>query len=534
MTRDEIVKNNQIGRYLFGKGVILKKRGSALVCLCPLHDEKTASFTVNKDETLWKCHGCGKNGSIIDLVSEMEGISVGAAMKKLSGEQEETPKQPSGKIVAEYSYTDEDGNELYQSVRYEPKTFKQRRKIDGKWLNTLSGVTRVLYRLPNVKKSSYAWIVEGEKDVDSLEKLGFVATTNAGGSNGWLDSYAESLLGKEVYVCSDNDEPGEKHAKAVIDSLKEKTIVRRIELPKQFKDVTDFINAHADAKQRLESLQKTAVLVSDDIPLCSSKDLKNEYNAFISDKMIKGIDLSSWIPSLAEIRSLVPGELVTFIGSTGIGKTAILQNIAYHIKVPTLIFEIELPQTLMFERFMAISKNMKAELVEQHYRTYGEMDGDEESIGHIYVCPLSDINTEKIESLILRSELKMGVKPSVVMIDYVGLLSDKGGSRYERMSSIAERLKVIAKKMKVVLIVCSQIHRKEDGEQEVYLHDAKDSGSIENSSGLVIGAWRSTRETMTLKILKNTKGQSGKKIECNFNGATLRITERGGQEKLLA
>ncbi len=533
MNRDEIIKNNLIGRYLFGRGVILKKRGSALVCLCPLHDEKTPSFTVNKDETLWKCHGCGKNGSIIDLVSEMEGISVGKAMKKLSGEESEQPK-PRGVIVAEYSYTDEHNNELYQSVRYEPKTFRQRRKINGEWVYTLSEVTRVLYRLPQLIKSPYAWIVEGEKDVQSLERLGFVATTNAGGSNGWLESYSETLLGKEIYVCSDNDEPGEKHAKAIIDSLKEKTIVKRIELPKQFKDVTDFINAHADAKERLEKLQKTALLVSDNIPLLSSRDLKNEYNSFISDKQIKGIDVSSWLPSLSDIRSLVPGELVTFIGSTGIGKTAILQNIAYHIKVPTLIFEIELPQTLMFERFMAISKNMKAELVEKHYRTYGEMDGDEEGIGHIYVCPLSDINTEKIENLILRSELKMGVKPSVVMIDYVGLLSDKGGSRYERMSTIAERLKIIAKKMKVVLIVCSQIHRKEDGEAEVYLHDAKDSGSIENSSGLVIGAWRSTRETMTLKILKNTKGQSGKKIECNFNGATLRITERGGQEKLLA
>ena len=52
------------------------------------------------------------------------------------------------RIVAEYDYTDEGGNLLFQAVRYEPKDFDQRQS-DGKgdWIWNLKDVRRVLYRL---------------------------------------------------------------------------------------------------------------------------------------------------------------------------------------------------------------------------------------------------------------------------------------------------------------------------------------------------------------------------------------------------
>ena len=57
----------------------------------------------------------------------------------------------SPELVATYDYTDERGNLLYHTCRYQPKDFCQRRP-DGKggWINNLQGVRRVLYRLPEV------------------------------------------------------------------------------------------------------------------------------------------------------------------------------------------------------------------------------------------------------------------------------------------------------------------------------------------------------------------------------------------------
>lgn len=51
---------------------------------CPLHKEKTASFTVYKETNSWYCFGCAKGGSIIDLVMVMENCDAGEAIKKLS------------------------------------------------------------------------------------------------------------------------------------------------------------------------------------------------------------------------------------------------------------------------------------------------------------------------------------------------------------------------------------------------------------------------------------------------------------------
>jgi len=86
------------------------------------------------------------------------------------------------RIIATYDYTNKDRTLFFQSVRYEPKDFKQRRPDPSKpggWIYNLKGVPRVLYRLPNVKAAVAAgesiYIAEGEKDVDELVKHGFAA-----------------------------------------------------------------------------------------------------------------------------------------------------------------------------------------------------------------------------------------------------------------------------------------------------------------------------------------------------------------------
>ncbi len=58
------------------------------------------------------------------------------------------------------------------------------------------------------------WVVEGERDVHSLEAKGVVATTNAAGAGKWKGEYSEALRGAIVRVVADNDEPGMAHALA--------------------------------------------------------------------------------------------------------------------------------------------------------------------------------------------------------------------------------------------------------------------------------------------------------------------------------
>jgi len=127
-------------------------------------------------------------------------------------------------IVATYDYCDEGGQSLYQVVRLEPKSFRQR-KPDGAggWIWKLGDTRRVLYRLPSVlaavKDGTPVYVVEGEKDVHAVEAAGGVATCNAGGGGKWRPEYGDYLRGANVVVVADRDAPGRAHARAVRDDL---------------------------------------------------------------------------------------------------------------------------------------------------------------------------------------------------------------------------------------------------------------------------------------------------------------------------
>ncbi len=68
---------------LIGEVVALKKRGARWVGLCPFHQEKTPSFTVN-DEGLWHCFGCGEGGDLFKFVQQHEGIDFAEAVRSLA------------------------------------------------------------------------------------------------------------------------------------------------------------------------------------------------------------------------------------------------------------------------------------------------------------------------------------------------------------------------------------------------------------------------------------------------------------------
>jgi len=534
MTREEIIARNPIITVAQEYGMSFKRMGGELYSVCCFHPDKKPSFRVNIDKGTWYCDPCGKGGSVIDFVMLKENLTVEKAMQKLGGTDSGNGHSNGSSIteLCHYDYTDENGKMLYQVIRYVPKTFRQRHKSDGgDWIWNMDGVRRVLYRLPEVIKTQDLFIVEGEKDVDNLVALGFPATCNVGGAKKWLDSYSETLKGKNVFIVPDNDEPGREHAEMVAKSLAGKAQIFRIDLT--HKDISEFIKESGGAAQKavLGLIDKAKpILPGANVPIKSMLELESEYRKFIATSESRSLSFSRWIPTLGlEVRNLVPGELMVILADTGVGKTAILQNIARNARpLSTLMFELELPGSLIFERFVQMQEKITGDKVHSLYKQgepppwnqLGEMS-------HIFTCTESKLGIVDIERITNEAELKMGERPALVMIDYIGLINSVGNSRYERMSDVAEQAKVLAKSTNTIVIIASQVRRASGNDDcSVALHDAKDSGSIENSAGLVIGAWREgDGEILKLKILKNTKGRSGRVIACDFNGATMRITE---------
>lgn len=160
------------------------------------------------------------------------------------------------RIRATYPYYDLDGTLVFEVVRYDPKTFRQRRPDGhGGWVWNLQGVDeRPLYHLPQVRRAielgQTVWIVEGEKDAENLQwEVDGAVTCNSGGAGKWRHENTRQLEGaRRVVIISDNDDVGLEHARSVAADLYTDGH-RDIEVlgpPDGFKDVSEALGAGKD------------------------------------------------------------------------------------------------------------------------------------------------------------------------------------------------------------------------------------------------------------------------------------------------
>jgi 5S rRNA maturation endonuclease (ribonuclease M5) len=161
-----------------------------------------------------------------------------------------------------YTYFNADGTPRLRVNRSITKDFWQEHH-DGKgWVKGGGSQPRVPYRLPEILRAPQApvLIVEGEKDVENVMKLGeCVVTTNAGGAGNWHPDLNQYFEGRQVYILPDHDEPGEKHAKKVFESLRGvASDVKIVRLPAlaEKQDVSDWIDSGGTFEQLVDLLRE--------------------------------------------------------------------------------------------------------------------------------------------------------------------------------------------------------------------------------------------------------------------------------------
>jgi AAA domain-containing protein/Toprim domain-containing protein len=229
-------------------------KGAGWIARCPAHNDTNPSLDIiagDKQPIVVTCWA----GCTYEQV-----MAATAARKSTNGTSgtngNGTPPKPSAVTVAKgplgeptvvYPYRQLDGQLAYEACRFEPKDFRPR--LPGSTYYGLPKETpRVLYKLYELTKLSdhrACFIVEGEKDVDTLWSHEIAAVTNIGGANAWKleHGYAKQLKDagvERVAIIPDADEPGRKHAQQVAADLHEVGLVSRVvELP--VKDVTDYL-----------------------------------------------------------------------------------------------------------------------------------------------------------------------------------------------------------------------------------------------------------------------------------------------------
>ena len=278
-------------------------------CLCPAHSDKEPSLSITE----------GKNGKILlncfaGCTLEQIIDAAGLTMEDISGSQTKEPdflrkmdwnfqknKGNSYRRTAIYDYKSETGEYLYSKVRYDstdPEKKKQLpyRRLDykaGRYQTGDGDVPHVLFGLPELVKArkqgaETVFYVEGEKDVLTLRKLGYVATT-AGGTKDWNPKFAKYFEGLDVTIFQDNDAEGNKLAHSVAKSLT--GVAKRIKIvttsTKPHGDITDWIEEGHTKEELLQLCKDTPELLPTGDPVGAAGDSDKERN-----RNTAGLDLS--------------------------------------------------------------------------------------------------------------------------------------------------------------------------------------------------------------------------------------------------
>lgn len=234
----------------------VRKTPAGWQACCPAHEDRKASLSVSlaEDRILIHCHaGCETAAILEKLDLKPKDLFLNPLPKPIKAGKPE--------VVATYDYRDETGKILFQTVRFQPKDFRQRQPAPGgAWSWTLKGVKLVPYRLPEILKELSVFIVEGEKDVANLVAIGIPATCNPMGAGKWRDEWGPYFEGKEIAIIPDNDEPGRKHALDVARKLHSHAkSVKIVAIPETggVKDVSDWL-ARGGNKEKLLAIAEKA------------------------------------------------------------------------------------------------------------------------------------------------------------------------------------------------------------------------------------------------------------------------------------
>ena len=251
------------------KEVTTKSKGTNQY-ICPFCNSgtgrnKTGAFTYYPNTHTYKCFVCGEYGDIFSLYAKMNNLSLYDDFRQIVDELEKkyylsssytSPRQqPQTKTVTRTNPVSSPNtsqstpppstasksepwvqlrSHVYQNMNHENIAIKTiYRKPDGSktamWqryegrtlIKGLNGLQLPLYHVYNITDNTKpVFIVEGEKDVETMEKLGYIATTSPNGAGShWKKDYTEYLKGFDVVILADNDEVGLKYATNIAENL---------------------------------------------------------------------------------------------------------------------------------------------------------------------------------------------------------------------------------------------------------------------------------------------------------------------------
>ena len=280
-------------------------------------------------------------------------------------------------------------------------------------------------------------------------------------------------------------------------------ILRELRHKRELEEITSF------TKEMLSDISKNSQEIKDSmserLEAISNKSAnqpvsfgKSAREAFSKDKVVS---VSSSYKSIdAIINGFDLGDLVVIAGRPGMGKSALVANVALRLakeENPILFISLEMKADQISKRMIAcLSSIHLTKLKNNNMTTQHEFEAFQNAITLADSLPITIEDNGGLTLPKLRYQIKRFVnktKGKVVIIDYLQLIKHKTkGQRVDDVTEITNTLKDLAMEFNIVIIALSQLSRAVESrdDKRPMLSDLRESGSIEQDASVVIFTFR--------------------------------------------
>ena len=462
---------------------------------CPFHNDSRASAAVHLSLGLFTCQGCQRKLKWVEALSAL--------------------KQPWEKnlLVDAYVYRDLYKHPVAVVLRTFPKGFYQYEvEKDGtiKSKAKINPKTIPIFAYPEVIRGpDPVWLVEGEKDANSLRAKGINATTNLGGANSFGELSAQCLKTRRVWALPDRDAAGEAWLAAVTKKIE---IERIIELPEGYKDATHFFNKGRELNE-LQALARPYTKVDTDVPYVTGASLAARMRREpILPPLCSGMEFFD------DVKFFREQGIAIIAARPGIGKTSVSAQLVSHFieRYRCLIVPLEEGNEVFNARVYVhrgVIPNLETILPENI---------DMPVMNNLIYMDRPTANIYDLKKKLM--ELIPLTNPQIVVVDHLQEVWAGGGGGHFAMNTVLQILHEIKRHFKVTLLLLAQLKRpsketKADGSME----DLRESGRIEEVGHSIAFLSRPEEGIVRVKVLKNRYGKSNIYEDFKWNEATLGI-----------
>jgi replicative DNA helicase len=332
-----------------------------------------------------------------------------------------------------------------------------------------------------------------------------------------------------------------KNIKYYAEIVKQKSIDRKMITTAQ--DI--IVSVHEQKADRLDYAQQKFADIANEIPseiLLAADIMKLVINR-IDERSLNQSDVTGISTGFIDIDKITyglhGGDLIILAGRPAMGKTLLAMNIVEHVtineKKSVVIFSLEMSRESLLER----SLSSVGKITSSQIRTGKLSESDYKKISSVipqfqqaklFIDDRSFLRVSDIRATCRRIQREHGL--SLIVIDYISLMSGDGENETLRITNISRGLKLLARDLNIPIIAISQLNRsvEQRNNKRPCMADLRQSGAIEQDADLIWFIYRdevydlnSLNKGMAEVIIAKHRNGSIGAINLNFDSNNCRF-----------